>query len=69
MPSCPPCNIDKGPYSLEGWRKQLQAMCESLARYSPTYRHALRFGMGAETGVKIVFHFERVAAAAAKDAA
>ncbi len=68
MPSCPPCNIDKGPYSLEGWRKKLQGTCDSLTRYSPTYRHAIRFGLLAETGATVVFHFERLAATTAEDA-
>jgi len=55
--------------SLEAWRVKLQRTCKVLADNYPTYRHALRFGLAVETGAQIVFHFERVAAAAAKDAA
>lgn len=61
MPACPPCNIDKHANTLEGWRKKLQRSCEVLARNQPTYRHACRFGMILETGVEIVFFFERAA--------
>lgn len=69
MPACPPCNIDKHAMSLEAWRGKLQRTCKVLADNYPTYRHALRFGLAVETGAQIVFHFERVAAKTAKDAA
>ena len=59
-PSCPPCNIDKHTHSLESWRRKLQDACNVLARNQPTYRHALRFGLVAETGAVVTFHFERV---------
>jgi hypothetical protein len=60
MPACAPCNIDKHSLSLEGWRRKLQDACNVLARNQPTYRHALRFGLVAETQAKVVFWFERV---------
>lgn len=60
MPACAPCNLDKTSYTLEQWRAKLEKSCASLLRYSSTYRHALRFGLVADTGVKVVFHFERV---------
>lgn len=59
MPACPPCNIDKGSNSLEWWRKKLQDATAVLARNNPTYRHARRFGLVAETGASIRFYFER----------
>lgn len=59
MPACPPCNIDKHASSLEGWRGKLQSACDVLRRNQPTYRHALRFGLVAETGTTITFYFER----------
>ena len=58
MPACPPCNIDKHSMTLEGWRRKLQDATNVLTRNSPTYRHAKRFGLLAETGAQIVFHFE-----------
>lgn len=58
MPSCPPCNIDKHSMSLEGWRRKLQDSANVLSRHNPTYRHAKRFGLIQETGVKIKFYFE-----------
>lgn len=59
MPSCAPCNIDKGPNSLEWWRGKLARAVEVLTRNSPTYRHAKRFGLVAETGGAVTFYFER----------
>jgi 5-methylcytosine-specific restriction endonuclease McrA len=59
MPSCPPCNIDKHSWPLEAWRQKLSNAPGVLARNQPTYRHAMRFGLVAETGAQVVFHFER----------
>lgn len=59
MPACAPCNIDKGPNSLEWWRGKLQDATAVLERNSSTYRHAKRFGLVAETGAQIKFYFER----------
>jgi len=59
MPACAPCNLDKAAYSIEQWRAKLSRSCESLLRYSSTYRHALRFGLVANTQANVVFHFER----------
>lgn len=59
MPACAPCNIDKGSNSLDWWRGKLQGATGVLARNNPTYRHARRFGLVAETGAQIVFYFER----------
>lgn len=65
MPACPPCNIDKHTLSIEGWRRKLEGACGVLARNQPTYRHAVRFGLVSETGVRVEFHFERAGRAAA----
>lgn len=62
MPACPPCNIDKHAMTLGDWRGKLSRALEVLARNQPTYRHAIRFGLLAETPKPIVFHFERLAA-------
>ena len=65
MPACPPCNIDKSGFGLEGWRMKLQGTCAVLTRNSSTYRHGLRFGQIIETAAPIVFYFERIALQAA----
>ena len=59
MPSCAPCNIDKHAMNLEEWRKKLSRTLDVLNRNYPTYRHARRFGLVAETAAPIVFYFER----------
>ena len=58
MPACPACNIDKSVLSLEEWRQKLQRATDVLARNSPTYRHAIRFGLVQETGQRVQFYFE-----------
>ena len=59
FPSCQPCNTHKGPFSLEGWRKELETITGVLQRGYPTYRHAVRFGQVIERPGPIVFWFER----------
>jgi hypothetical protein len=59
MPSCGPCNIDKHSLTLEQWRVKLGGAPGVLARNSPTYRHAVRFGLVAEVTTAVVFYFER----------
>ncbi len=61
FPACAPCNIDKGPNTLEWWREKLQGACGVLERNNPTYRHARRFGLVQEVQRPIVFYFERAA--------
>lgn len=61
MPSCAPCNLDKGSSLLEQWRERLSNVLDVLTRNYPTYGHAKRFGLIQETPHPIVFHFEKVA--------
>ncbi len=65
MPACPPCNIDKNRMSLNDWRRKLKLSVEVLRKHSPTFRHALRFGLLQETRQGIVFFFESPGAPAA----
>lgn len=65
MPSCAPCNIDKHARTLEDWRRKLQDSPKVLSRNESTFRHAIRFGLVAVTGERVVFHFERVEGGAA----
>ncbi|WP_309922125.1 HNH endonuclease signature motif containing protein [Caballeronia sp. LZ033] len=62
MPACPPCNIDKHAMSLENWRGKLQRTIQVLMNNSPTFRHAVRFGMLHVLEAPVVFYFERCAA-------
>lgn len=65
LPACSPCNVHKGPLSLEAWRQVLADSLGILARNYSTYRAAKRFGMLTETApTPIVFYFERADAAA-----
>ena len=58
MPACAPCNISKSQMSLEGWRQWLTGHVQSLNRHHSIYRLAKSFGLVAETGRPVVFHFE-----------
>lgn len=60
MPACPPCNISKGPQTLEGWRAWIAQHVASLNSYHPTYRLAKAYGLIQETGAEVVFYFERL---------
>ncbi|QJW82489.1 HNH endonuclease signature motif containing protein [Burkholderia glumae] len=67
-PACPPCNISKGQLSIEQWRAWLAGHVNSLNTYHPIYRIAKRYGLIVETGMPVVFYFERVASAVAEPA-
>ena len=45
--------------NLEEWRKKLSRTLDVLNHNYPTYRHARRFGLVAETAQPIIFYFER----------
>ena len=60
MPSCPPCNINKGPLSLESWRKEISHHLQTLNNNRSTYRIVKSFGLLIETGAPVRFHFETV---------
>lgn len=61
MPACAPCNLHKGGYSLEGWRKYLLRSAEIVRKQTSTFRAGERFGVIAVSDAPIVFHFERIA--------
>jgi len=58
FPACVPCNIDKGTYSLDGWRKKLENSCDVLRARSAMYRHGVRFGLIVENPKPVTFYFE-----------
>ena len=60
MPTCAPCNLSKSRMQLEDWRRWLAGHVNSLNQYHPIYRLAKAYGLIAETGAEVVFHFEKV---------
>lgn len=61
FPACRACNIDKGPFMLETWRKILEGKPEVLRKNYSAWRHAERFGLVKRTEITaVVFHFEKV---------
>jgi 5-methylcytosine-specific restriction endonuclease McrA len=59
MPACPPCNLHKGGYRLEGWRDILQRSAAICRRDTSTFKAGERFGIIAVKEQPIVFYFER----------
>jgi 5-methylcytosine-specific restriction endonuclease McrA len=60
-PSCAPCNISKGPESIENWRVWLVGHVAALNAHNTPYRLARKYGLIEETGKPVVFHFECIA--------
>lgn len=58
VPSCAPCNIDKGPDGIEAWRERLCRSALMLRRDVPKFRHAERFGIVSVSNAPIRFWFE-----------
>lgn len=58
FPSCAPCNIDKGPDTVENWRWRLARSAELLRRDVPKFRHAERFKVVTVSDDPIRFYFE-----------
>ncbi|RZI79844.1 MAG: HNH endonuclease, partial [Rubrivivax sp.] len=48
LPACVPCNLYKGVYSVDQFRRNLEDSINVLSRNQPTYRHARRFGLVVE---------------------
>ncbi len=49
--------------SIEQWRAWLAGHINSLNAYHPIYRIAKQYGLIVETGVPVVFYFEKTAIA------
>lgn len=60
LPACRSCNHYKSRYTLDEFRKMLEAMPDTLMRDSTTYRNAVRFGLVIPNKQPIVFYFEQV---------
>lgn len=59
MPACAPCNLHKGGYSLEQWRKYLHRSAEIVRKQTSTFRAGERFGVITVSDAPITFYFER----------
>lgn len=60
MPACAPCNLHKGGYRLEEWRKYLARSAEIVRKQTSTFRAGERFGVITVSDKPIVFYFETV---------
>lgn len=61
MPSCAKCNNDKSSETIENWRKIIKQRIKTLnndPKYA-SYQKAKRYGLVVETGIEVVFWFER----------
>lgn len=58
-PSCRMCNFYKSTYTLEGFRKRLSVTLMENLRKSFDYRLALRYGLIKETGMPVIFYYEK----------
>lgn len=60
MAACPACNLFKGSFSLEQFRRELKFQVERARKYSVNFRMAEKFGLIQECSDEIVFYFERL---------
>lgn len=61
MPSCIKCNNDKSSMSIESWRCVIKDRIKTLNE-SPvyaSYQKAKRYGLVVETGIDVVFYYEK----------
>jgi 5-methylcytosine-specific restriction endonuclease McrA len=59
MPSCAPCNLHKGGYTLEQWRDVIFRSAEIIRKQTSTFRAGERFGIISVTDLPVIFYFER----------
>lgn len=59
LPACRSCNRYKSRSTLEGFRKMVEAMPDTLMRDSTTYKNAVRFGLVTPNKKPIKFYFEK----------
>lgn len=59
-PACASCNIMKSSESLESFRNKISGFINSLNQYSTQYKFAKRYGLVAETNIKVKFYFENI---------
>lgn len=59
VPSCKECNLFKGVFSVEDFRKEIEKQVERARRYSVNYRNAERFGLVKVVKESVLFWYER----------
>lgn len=57
-PACAACNIQKGSFTIEQFRRNIAAFVVSLNRDSTQYKFAKKFGLVKETEQPVIFYFE-----------
>ncbi len=60
LPACRSCNHYKSRSTLDGFRKMVEVMPDTLMRDSTTYRNAVRFGLVIPNKKPIIFYFEKM---------
>lgn len=58
MPSCRSCNLRKGTYSLEQFRKEIRTQCQGIIKRSFQVRQSLDYGLLTYNDKEIKFYFE-----------
>lgn len=58
VPACRSCNLFKGVYNVEEFRRELELQVERARSYSVNFRTAERFGLLRATNKPVVFWFE-----------
>jgi len=58
VPSCPPCNLLKGVFSVADFRREIEEHVHRAQKTSVNFRTALRFGQVELTSKPVVFWFE-----------
>lgn len=59
VPSCPPCNLFKSTFSVEGFRREIKEQVERARNSSVNFRTAERFGLIQTKDEPVVFWFEK----------
>jgi len=59
MASCPQCNLYKGPFSIEQFRRLLKTQVDKAREYSVNFRFAEKYGQIEIKDEPIVFYFEK----------
>lgn len=59
VPACAPCNLFKATFSVEGFRREIEAQVERARKTSVNFRTAERFGLIEARPAPVVFWFEQ----------
>ena len=59
VPACAPCNLFKSVFSVDGFRKEIEAQIERARKSSVNFRTAERFKLVEVKPAPVVFWFEK----------